>query len=118
MKRNYVWKKQTLASNLESIDCSIYDPIKDFRMDPAGFYLLIRINKEQQLIEVAICNMKHQIIKVFKGKRSQDLYHSLFQHEKKYGVEWFKSKYHIVYLGKELKKAEYALSFQEEYRQE
>lgn len=118
MTRNYIWKKQSIASQLEVIDCSIYDPIKDFSMDPSGCYVLIRIDQTNGLIEVAICDKKHTIIKVFRGKKSQDIYHSIFQSEKKNCVQWFKSKDHIAYLGKELKKAEYALAGKEEYIQE
>ena len=114
----YVWQKQSVASDLEVIDCLVYDPIKDFSMDPAGFYVLIRIDPSKQLMEVAICDKKHTIIKAFRGKKPQDLYHSIFQYEKKNGVEWFKSKDHIAYLGKELKKAEYALAGKEAYWQE
>ncbi len=118
MKKEYVWKKQSIASNLEVIDCLVYDPIKDFSMDPSGYYVLIRVDEKEGIIEVAICDKKHTIIKVFRGKKSQDIYHSIFQAEKKEGVEWFKSKDHMAYLGKELKKAEYAIAHKQEYWQE
>ncbi len=107
-----------MASNLEVIDCLVYDPIKDFSMDPSGCYVLIRVDQKDGVIEVAICDKKHTIIKVFRGKKSQDIYHSIFQSENNDGVEWFKSKNHIAYLGKELKKAEYALAGKEEHWQE
>ena len=118
MKKEYIWHKQSIASNLEIIDCTPYDPIKDFRMDPAGYYVLIRADKSQALIEVAICDGKHQIMKVFRGNKSQDLYFSIFEYEKKHHCEWFRRKDHIAYLGKELKKAEMALVGKEEYVQE
>ncbi|MBF0489139.1 MAG: DUF4346 domain-containing protein [Candidatus Omnitrophica bacterium] len=118
IKKEYVWQKQSIASDLEVIDCLVYDPISDFRMDPSGCYVLIRPLIKEQIIEVAICDKKHVIIKVFRGKKSQDVYHGIFTYEKKHKVEWFKSKHHIAYLGKELKKAEWALRGQDEYWQE
>lgn len=111
-------QKQSITSHLETIDCPVYDPIKNFYRDPSGFYVLIRCNKAHSLIEVAICDKNHTIIKVFRGKRSQDLYHTIFNYEKKHNCEWFKSKDHMAYLGKELKKAEWALADKEEYLQE
>lgn len=118
MKKEYTWYKQSIASDMEVIDCLAYDPIKDFKRDPSGCYVLIRVNKEESLIEVAICDAKHVILKVFKGKKSQDLYYTIFAYEKKHKIEWFKSKDHIAYLGKELKKAEYGLAGKEDYVQE
>src|SRR5690348_8117662 len=118
MKKNYVWQKQSIASKMEVIDCLAYDPIKDFSRDPSGCYVLIRVNKSESLIEVAICDKDHAIIKTFRGKKSQDLYHTIFAYEKKNKSEWFKNKDHIAYLGKELKKAEYGLAGKEEYVQE
>ena len=117
-KIKYVWAKQSIASNMEVIDCLVYDPIKNFSMDPSGFYVLIRVNPKDSLIEVAICDKKHVIIKAFRGKKAQDLYYTIFTYEKKHHVEWFTRKDHIAYLGKELKKAELALKNQEEYIQE
>jgi len=116
--KNYVWHKQSIIPNLEVIDCLVYDPIKDFCMDPSGCYVLIRIDQTAQLIEVAICDQHHVITKVFRGRKSQDLYHRIFEYERTHEIEWFKSKDHIAYLGKELKKAEVALSTQQAYWQE
>ena len=116
--KNYVWQKQVIAPDLEIIDCPVYDPIKDFRLDPTGAYVLIRCDSEHALIEVAICDKKHVIVKVFRGRKAQDLYYTIFEYEKKHGVKWFERKDHIAYLGKELKKAELALSGKENYVQE
>ena len=118
MKDKYIWQKQSVAPDVEIIDCLVYDPIKDFSMDPSGCYVLIRLDIKDAVIEVAICNKQHVVIKVFRGKKSQDIYHSIFQYEKKHGCEWFKNKDHVAYLGKELKKAEYALAGKENYWQE
>ncbi len=118
MAKEYVWSKQTLAKDLQIINCAAYDPIRDFRMDPTGFYVLIRAEHKAGVIEVAICDKRHTIIKVFRGKKVQDLYFAIFEYEQKHGCEWFRRKDHIAYLGKELKKAEIALSAATTYVQE
>jgi hypothetical protein len=105
----YTWAKQKLGNDFKIIDCKTYDPYKDFRRDPTGIYMLIRPDFGLLKIEVAICNKEHEIIKVFRGAKCQDLYDGIFQYEKKNGLTWFKDKGHIAYLGKELKKAEFAL---------
>lgn len=104
------WQKQALDEQCKVIDCKAYDPIKDFRRDPTGYYVLIRPDYENKIIEVAICNKSHKIVGIFRGKKCQDVYEGIFQYEKKHGHKWFSDKGHIAYLGKELKKAEYALT--------
>lgn len=114
----YIWHKQSISSDLELIDCPIYDPIKNFHRDPTGAYVLIRCDIKSSLIEVAICDKKHLIIKTFRGQKAQDLYYTIFEYEKKHQLKWFSRKDHAAYLGKELKKAELALSGKENYVQE
>jgi len=116
--KNYVWHKQSVSSGLEIIDCPVYDPIKDFRRDPTGVYVLVRCNVADTIIEVAICDKKHTIIKTFRGRMSQDLYFTIFEYEKKHKLKWFSRKDHAAYLGKELKKAEFGLLGKEPYVQE
>lgn len=116
--KNYIWHKQSTAPDLEMIDCPVYDPIKDFHRDPTGVYVLTRCDIKTSLIEVAICDKKHTIIKAFRGRKSQDLYYTIFEYEKKHKLKWFTRKDHAAYLGKELKKCEYALLKKEEYIQE
>ncbi len=118
MKKNYVWHKQSIAPDLEIVNCPVYDSLKDFRRDPTGVYVLIRCDSEEFLIEVAICDKKHTIIKAFRGRKSQDLYYTIFEYEKKYRLKWFTRKDHLAYLGKELKKAEFALTAKKLYVQE
>jgi len=113
------WAKQEAAPGYEIVDCPEYDAYKDFRMEPTGHYVLIKINFEMTRIEVGVCDKEHRLLKVFRGKKSQDLYHAIFQYEKKNSLQWFQDKSHIAYLGKELKKAELALSLgQNSYFQE
>ena len=116
--KNYDWHKQTISPDFELIDCPVYDPIKDFRRDPTGIYVLIRCDVENSSIEVAICDKKHTIIKAFRGRKSQDLYVTIFEYEKKHKLKWFTRKDHVAYLGKELKKAEFAILKKEDYVQE
>lgn len=108
-KPHYHWAKQEMTENCEVIDCPEYDPIKNFTLDPTGFYVLIKVNFETVRIEVAVCSKDHKIVKIFSGRKSQDVYYQILQHEKKHNVLWFQDKSHIAYLGKELKKAELAL---------
>lgn len=114
----YVWHKQVISPNLEIINCPDYDPIKNFHRDLTGVYVLIRCDVENSLIEVAICDKKHTVIKVFRGRKAQDLYYTIFEYEKKHKVLWFSRKDHVAYLGKELKKCESALLGKEPYVQE
>jgi len=116
--KNYVWHKQAIAPDLTIIDCPVYDPIKDFRRDPTGVYVLIRCDIDHSLIEVAICDKKHVIIKAFQGRKAQDLYYTIFEYEKNNKLKWFSRKDHAAYLGKELKKAEFGLLGKESYVQE
>ena len=116
--KNYTWHKQLISPSLEIISCPVYDPIKDFRRDPTGVYVLIRCEIDKPLIEVAICDKKHTIIKVFRGQKAQDLYYTIFEYEKKHKLKWFARKDHAAYLGKELKKCEFAISGKESYVQE
>ena len=60
----FKWKEQSLAENCEEIECPQYDEIKDFRLDPSGCYVLIRVNQDINKIEVADVNNDHQIIKM------------------------------------------------------
>ena len=109
-KIEYVWAAQAKAKDFEEMDCKEYNPYDDFLRDPTGFYILVRINFEKYRIEVGICNKDHQIVKLFSGRKPQDIYSAIFKYEKKRGVKWFEEKTHIAYLGKELKKAELALT--------
>ena len=106
---SYIWTTPQLSKDYETIECPEYDSHKDFIRDPSGFYVLIKINFDRLRIEVAICNKDHQITKIFSGRKAQDIYHAIAIYEKKHDVTWFAEKTHMAYLGKELKKAEFAM---------
>jgi hypothetical protein len=103
-------KDKKLDKDFEVIQCKPYDDYKDHKNDDDGCYTLIKVDFEFYEIQVAICNYDHEIIKVFKGKRPQEIYDTIFVYEKKHDLKWFNEKQHIAYLGKELKKAEIALA--------
>lgn len=106
---SYHWATQKAAKGLVKIDCKSYDGIKDFKRDPTGYYVLIKVNFETYSIEMGICDKNHNIIAILSGKKPQDIYDAAFKLEKKMNIHIFKEKTHIAYLGKELKKAEIAL---------
>lgn len=105
----YDWKTQKISKDVVRIPCKSYDGIEDFKRDPTGFYALIKINFTSYKIELAVCNKDHDVIAMFSGQKPQDIYDAVFAFEKKQKIEIFKEKTHIAYLGKELKKAEFAL---------
>ena len=102
-------KDKTLHKDFEIIECKPYDDYKDHKNDN-GCYVLIRVDFEHFEIHVAVSNYKHEILKVFKGKRAQDIYTAILNYEEKNKLTWFNQKQHVAYLGKELKKAEIALA--------
>ena len=102
-------KDKTLHKDFEVIQCKPYDDYKDHKND-TGCYTLIKVDFEFYEIQVAVVNYKHEILKMFKGRRAQDIYNAIFEYEKQNNLKWFMEKQHIAYLGKELKKAEIALS--------
>jgi hypothetical protein len=102
-------KDKLLHKDFEVINCKPYDDYKDHKNDNSS-YVLIKVDFEFYEIQVAILNYNHEILKVFKGKRPQDIYTAIFAYEKEHNFQWFDVKQHIAYLGKELKKAEIALA--------
>ena len=114
----FAWHKQTTTPELEVIDCPPQDPIKDFRRDPTGAYVLVRCDRVNSVIETAVCDKHHVIIKAFRGRKAQDIYNAIFAYQKRHQETWISTLEHASYLGKELNKAQAALSGKEEYIQE
>ena len=79
---------------------AVYDPIKDWRMDPAG-YFLIRINPETDELEAGLCRKDNTIEKKVNGKTAEEMYNTVLKH-----VTLLPE--HAAYLGKELMKAQIA----------
>ncbi len=106
----YIWHSQQQPADCEVIECPEHDPYKNFKRDPSGYYILVRIEWDILRIAVAICDKDHKIKKIFKGRNSQDLYCAILDYERRRHAQWFQEKTHIAYLGKELKKAEIAMA--------
>jgi len=102
-------KDKVVHKDFETIVCEPYDDYKSHDNDD-GCYILIRVDFEHFKIDVAISNYNHELLKVFSGKRAQDIYDAIFRYEQEHDLKWFNKKQHIAYLGKELKKAEIALA--------
>ncbi|MBI4149584.1 DUF4346 domain-containing protein [Candidatus Woesearchaeota archaeon] len=103
-------KDKSTATDFEVIQAPPWDDYKDFKIEPTGHYVLIKILWDRAQISVAVCNKEHEILKEFRGKRAQDIWTALFNYEEKHSLQWLTKKDHIAYLGKELKKAEIALA--------
>ncbi len=110
-------KGKNIAPDFEVLKVDEWDDYKDFKTDD-GCYVLIKIYRDTHQIGVAICNYQHQILKEFRGRRSQDLYVGIFNYDEQHKLNWFKRFDHAAYLGKELKKAEVCLALGCDYYQE
>lgn len=110
-------KDKNVAEDFEVIRCKPFDGYKDHKND-YGCYVLIRIYRDTLEISVAVCNYDHVILKEFRGYRTQDIYHAVFEYSEKNNLKWFKEFQHAAYLGKELKKAELCLVIGCDYFQE
>ena len=111
-------KDKKVAEDFEIFKVPEMDDLKDFIFDKDGCYVLIKIYRETHDIGVAICNQEHTILKEFRGRRAQDIYHAIFNYDKENNLNWFNILDHAAYLGKELKKAEIALVLGNDYYQE
>lgn len=75
-----------------------YDPIKDWRMDKAG-YFLIRINPKTNKLEVGLCKKNNVVEVIVEGDNPEDIYNTVVREK------ITTDPTHIGYLGKELQKA-------------
>lgn len=88
-----------------------YDKIKDWRMDPIG-YFLIKINKDKQQIEAAFCKSQNKVEKIVVGKTAMDIFNTIIKEN------LVSSLQHAADLGAELQKAEIALNQKIKYIQD
>ena len=103
---------------METIECKHFVRW-NLELDGTEFYVLIRIDYSDGYIHVGIADeMAKKPFIEFYGDKAQDIYHAIFEYEQKHGKQWFNSKTHMAYLGKELKKAEMALAIGSTYYQE
>ena len=109
------WK---IHNNINNNITAKYDKIKDWVMDPKG-YFLIKIDRENNLIRVGYCIFSklnndpiHDMIAEVKGKTAIEIVNTLIINE------YISSLQHAADLGIELHKAEIALKYGYEYIQD
>ena len=89
-------------AKIDSEDAKIiiaeYDDLKEFSIDPAG-YFLIRIFPETKEIEVGFCKSGQKIEVIVRGKKPIDIYHNIMK------LNLITRMEHASYLGRELQKA-------------
>lgn len=88
-----------------------YDRIRDWRMDPTG-YFLIKINKDKQQIEAAFCKSQNKVEKIIIGKTAMEVFNTVIREK------LVSSLQHAADLGAELQKAEIALNQKIKYVQD
>ena len=95
-----------------------YDKIKDWKMDPKG-YFLISINKKKKCIEVGYCKFTklgnspvNDMIAIIKGKTAIEIVNTLIREK------FISSLQHSADMGIELHKAELSLKYNFKYIQD
>ena len=95
-----------------------YNKIKDWKMDPKG-YFLIHINKKQKWIEVGYCKFTklgnspvNDMIATIKGKTAIEIVNTLIREK------FISSLQHAADMGIELHKAELSLKYNFKYIQD
>ena len=109
------WK---IKNNIKKIIPAKYDKIKDWIMDPKG-YFLITLDKESKLIRVAYCIFQklgndpiHDMIYEIRGTSAIEIVNTLIRNN------LISSLQHAADMGIELHKAEIALKYNFEYIQD
>ena len=110
------WSK--LENKIEKTITAKYDRIKDWKMDPKG-YFLIKIDKEEKLIKVAYCKFTksfkdpiHQMLIEIVGISAIEIVNTLIS------KDLISTLQHAADMGIELNKAEIALKYDFEYIQD
>lgn len=100
----------TLTEKTKTIHGS-YHPIKNWKMDDHG-YFLIRINKKEEFLELGHCKKDNVIETLIQGKTPQEVYFAACENKLLSRLD------HAAYLGKELEKAYIAMKNNLEYVQD
>jgi len=98
------------ADDASVIEAS-YDRIKDWKMDPKG-YFLIKVDREKKLIEVGYVQKDNRVEKIIVGKIAMEVFNTIIREE------LISLLQHAADLGAELQKAEIALKENIEYVQD
>ena len=109
------WK---IHNNIKTSITAKYNKIKDWVMDPKG-YFLIKIDREKNLIRVGYCIFSklnkdpiHDMIAEVTGKTALEIVNTLIKNN------FISSLQHATDMGIELHKAELALKYNLEYIQD
>ncbi len=109
------WK---IRNNIKKKIIAKYDRIKDWSMDPKG-YFLINVDKEKKIIRVGYCIFSklgndpiHDMISEITGKNAIEIVNTLIREK------YISSLQHAADMGIELHKAEIALKYNLEYIQD
>lgn len=105
----YKFVKQ--VENIHEVIKATEEASKKWNPDPKG-YFLIRVDNQKKIIEAGFVTYKHVIIKAINGTNAEDIYNTIINHNLITKLD------HAAYLGKELFKAEMALKYGAEYKQE
>ena len=107
-----------IKNNIKEITVAKYDKIKDWVMDPKG-YFLIKVDQKENLIRVGYCIFSklgndpiHDMVAEVKGQTAIEIVNTLIN--KKY----ISSLQHAADMGIELHKAEIAMKHKLEYIQD
>ena len=106
----YCKKARIDTSEMKEVEGQ-YNEIKDWAMDPKG-YFLIRVNKEENKVEVGYCPETNKITVKIEGKKPQDIFFKAIQ------LGLISRLDHAAYFGKELEKAFLALKYNLKYEQD
>ena len=107
--KKYVWIKP--KEMIKKIIKAKHDPIKEWKQDLKG-YFLIRVIDKKKRIEVGYVTNKHNITKMIYGTNAIEIYNTIVREKLLTRLE------HAAYLGKEQYKAELALQYGKKYVQE
>lgn len=88
-----------------------YDRIKDWVMDPIG-YFLIKVDKEKNQLEAGFCKKSNIVEKVIIGKTAIEVFNTIIREKLVSTLQ------HAADIGAELQKAEIALKNNLEYTQD
>ena len=110
------WKKINIKSRKKIT--ALYDKIKDWRMDPKG-YFLVDVDKKKKILRVGYCKINknnnfanHDMLVEVQGKTSIEIINTLIKQK------FISSLQHAGDMGIELCKAELALKYDLEYIQD
>ena len=95
-----------------------YDRIKDWKMDPKG-YFLIAVDKDEEIIRVGYCKLTkpgnppvHDMVAEIKGKTAIEIVNTLIREK------FISTQQHAADMGIELHKAELSLKYGFKYIQD